>query len=78
MDYEKILAEDNKLEENSESEKTQETLEETCHLDYGYVLNENSRFTERCRLNELAVESFVAVVKKVGIPFAPSATLNIA
>lgn len=46
MDYEKILFADNKLEENFEAEKTQETLEETCRLDYGYVLNESERLTE--------------------------------
>ena len=46
MDYEKILFADNKLEENFEAEKPQETLEETCHLDYGYVLNESERLTE--------------------------------
>lgn len=38
---------------------SQEKLEETYRLDYGYVLNESERFTERCRLSELAVESFV-------------------
>lgn len=27
-------------------EKPQETLEETCHLDYGYVLNESERYSE--------------------------------
>ena len=46
MDYEKILFADNKLEENFEAEKPQETLEETCHLDYGYVLNESERYSE--------------------------------
>ena len=46
MDYEKILFADNKLEEDFEAKQQQETLEETCHLDYGYVLNESIRFTE--------------------------------
>lgn len=46
MDYEKILFADNKLEENFEVDKTQEKLEETFRLDYGYVLNESERFTE--------------------------------
>ena len=46
MDYEKILFADNKLEENSRSKRTQETLEEICRLDYGYVLEEKRRFCE--------------------------------
>ena len=52
MDYEKILFADNKLEENSESEKTQEALEETCRLDYGYVLDKSERLTEKTLLQE--------------------------
>lgn len=63
MDYEKILFADNKLEENFEVDKTQEKLEETYRLDYGYVLNENERFTERRRLSEISSSTFSGIIK---------------
>lgn len=46
MNYEKILLEDNKLTEDFEAEKSQETLNETCRLNYAYVLNENRKLFE--------------------------------
>lgn len=58
MNYEKVLLEDNKLTEDFEAEKSQETLNETCHLNYAYVLNESENFVERILLQEGTAAAF--------------------